>query len=440
MLRFFPKDVAYGSRPDVGLCTLWTPRSRYESLQSWYGVCGQLYSTYGIGILMRNVLADENLSHLVITGKEIGNAGNADRLLGYGVYPADVAMTESQIDAFYRRVIMHDMRDVSVRDINVLQERLQSLPQSTTQHSPVDDIPLPTGQVQSFPSFRSGYTVRSSSIRDAHNKILAAIRRFGLKTKPDKEGHWRQELWQLTVCLDRAEPEAIHTKDCEMYAYGNALWYGDEPEDVTYRYGHTMRHRYGDQISEAIRILAKKHESFRPVISLWEPLKSMQRDDEPCLITVHPRLRDGILDMFAYIRTNEMFRGWPVNASGLRILQKRMADKLYAITGDLTITSGSAHIYDYDVFRVDEWLSASSKPNDLVLDPMGSWRVYGDGNEYIAEHYHNGMLIQTLRATTPNHLMDMMTPFVSDVRHAMYLGEQVRIITEKETDNASNKD
>jgi thymidylate synthase len=425
---FYPRDLIPGHGYGVGLCTLWTPKSKYLAQQAHVEIIGNLYSRFGIGILIRNVLATPSIQTLVVTGVDNPEPRQrqAEALLQGGFDPAELFLEPWHIDEFYRRVTLHDARAISVKQQAELADFIQSLPQPAVDwHAPLV-IPLPEVTQTVYPTARSGHLFRTSSIKDAHYAILNEIRRFGETTQPDNEGHRRQELWQVTVCLPpECTLDAVPLYEIdEIRRYGESLWRGDEPEELTYRYGHTLRHRYGDQVQVAIDTFRKKPETFRTVLTLWEPLHSMQRDDEPCLTTVHPRIRNGILDMYAYIRTNEMFRAWPKNAAGLRYFQEHLADELDVTLGELTITSGSAHIYDYDWSTVDSYLRTTKAPG-LVFDPKGDWRFTREGDRFIAEHYLNGQLLQNFREPSIERLEKRILPFIYDVSHALYIGREL---------------
>ena len=425
---FFSKDLAYGDRKDVGLITLWTPKTKYETLKSLYGVCGNLYSTYGIGILIRNVLASPHLAHLIVTGKPNPSHKRTDVLNDLHSIASELHLSSRDIDDFYKTVTIIDCVSLSLKETaNVLQD----LPLTENVREP-RIVPLPTSDTSSFPTWRSGHLVRSGDIQTAHQKLLREIRMFGTETKPDDRGHYRQELWQLTVSLDMSTKirDVLPYKKEEIETYGECLWNGDEPEEVTYRYGYTLRHKYGDQIECMLDAFRKKRETFRTVLTLWEPLQSMIRVDEPCLTTIHPRIRQDacgdVLDMFCYIRTNDMWMGWPMNAGGLRYLQERIVQEIGDVKiGELTITSGSAHLYSYDTPAVDLYLDSIDRHDIIEFDAKGDWRVYKEDQMFKAEHYKDGLLLQTLTASTKKNLILQMKPFISDASHGLHLGMEI---------------
>lgn len=428
MFPFSPQDLLIGQGTGVGLCTLWTPKNRYTDQLPHVAAIGNLYSRFGIGILIRNVLATPSTRHIVVTGVDNPEPKRrqADALLGGEFDPADLYLKPEHIQAFYDRTVVCDARVISVKKQDELTAYINWLPVVDTGNADPIIIPLPEVSQEVYPAARSGHVFRASSIKDAHYSLLKELRLFGQYTPLDSEGHRRQELWQTLVCFS---PECtlnnvpLYDQD-EIDRYGEALWQGNEPGELTYRYGHTMRHRYGDQIQTALDAFKKKPETFRTVISLWEPLQSMLRDDEPCLVTVHPRVRGGVLDMYAYIRTNEMFRAWPKNAAGLRHFQTRFAAELNVMVGELSIASGSAHIYDYDWPAVDSYLTAT-KPPTIQFDAKGDWRITRSGDVFVAEHYHQDQLLQRFSEGSTRALERRVLPFIGSVSHALYIGREI---------------
>lgn len=430
---FWQGDLLIGTGRHIGLCTLWTPRSKYSAQLDRVAVIGNLYSRFGIGILIRNVLAVPEIACVVVTGVDSPEVRQrqADALLHGDFEPQELFLEAEHVSEFYRRTTLVDARYLSVRQQAELGSLLDSIPAHTGDPLEPLLVPLPEVHCEAYPTARSGHLIRAQTIEEAHWRLLYEIRTFGELTPPDSEGHRRQELWQLTVCLSGPlDPAAVpfYTAE-EILRYGEALWNGDEPEDVTYRYGHTLRYRYGDQVRAIIEAFQRKPETFRTVLSLWEPLASLERDDEPCLILIHPRIRNGILDMYAYIRTNEMFRGWPQNAAGLRYWQGRLARELDVAVGDLTLTSGSAHLYDHSWSQVDAYLQ-QHKVRPGRRDPKGDWRLACREGQYVAEHYQDGRLLQMITAPSARALRQKLAPFVSEVSHALYLGRELARLEE----------
>jgi thymidylate synthase len=400
----------------------------------------------GIRDLIGNVLEHPTITDVVVTGVDCPEPEQrqGDALLNRGFSGESIALDESFIDMFYRRVRIHDARHIRVRDSDRDQQLLRLLGtirantdlSAPGYYEPVSIPDLTATPPETFPAQRGGHMVYAETIADAHVQILESLWTFGEVTDPDSEGRRRRELWSLCVHLDTCpslESVPHYTSD-ELLRYGEAIWNGDEPDELTYRYGHRMRCYFGDQIAAIKECVRKKPETFRTVISLWQPYESLLLDDQPCLILVHPRIRNGVLDMFAYIRTNEMYEAWPKNASGLRYFQECLVGYLFDVVpdlriGSLTIMSGSAHVYDHTFYAVEQFLDQTRKTR-LVLDPKGSWffsRVDREGVAvFVAEHRDtNGRVLQLLEATTAERLREKIAPFFTTAGHALWAGEQI---------------
>jgi hypothetical protein len=119
-----------------------------------------------------------------------------------------------------------------------------------------------------------------------------------------------------------------------------------------------------------------------------------------------------------------MYRAWPLNAAGLRYLQGRFARETGTQAGELTITSGSAVLFDYDLAGVDSYLS-TRRPHDPRFDPKGDWRFLRENGGIVAEHLCEGRLLQRFEAASVKELERSILPFISDVSHAILIGKQL---------------
>jgi thymidylate synthase len=129
--------------------------------------------------------------------------------------------------------------------------------------------------------------------------------------------------------------------------------------------------------------------------------------------------------MWAYIRTNDMWGAWPLNVAGLRFFQCKLAEELNVKVGELSVTSGSAHIYDYAIPEIDEYLKSCRAPS-LQWDPKGDWWFAIKDGKFVADHFVRGELVQTLKADTVDQLERQLRPFVSNVSHALFLGRELQ--------------
>jgi len=293
---FFHEDLLFGSGEGVALCTLWTPKSKYSDLLDYFYIIGNLYSKYGLCILVRNVLATPSIQKVIFTGIDHPEKKRrfVDIFLDKNISAEELFIEDKYLDYFYEKVDLVDRRDIPLS----AREELISYKKSEFYEREKIFIELPSLEIKdSFPSQKSTFVFRDTDVMTMHHNILNEIMMFGHNTELDKEGHYRRELWNVVAVIpyDSLLNGRFPLYDqSEIQSYGNSLWEGDEPEELTYKYGYTMRFQYGDQIGKVIDILKSKRESFRSVISLWDPSKSLYLDDQPCLITVQFRIFEGI--------------------------------------------------------------------------------------------------------------------------------------------------
>src|SRR3954471_5388625 len=75
-----PDELTLGDPTSpVGLCALWTRQERILRgvPRELYALCGNLYSLWGISVLVRGVLARPTLRYLVVCGVDYADTGRA---------------------------------------------------------------------------------------------------------------------------------------------------------------------------------------------------------------------------------------------------------------------------------------------------------------------------------------------------------------------------
>lgn len=430
----------------VGVCTLWTPRKKFveniSDVMDRIAVVGNLYSVYGIAILIRNFLANPNLRYLIINGNEQGNScksllnlKNDTELL------KKIFLKEKHINRFIDQVKIVKVENGVHR---IISDGLYL--DSTYEKKKFEPIfvELPEPKAEVLPSAQSGHLIRRETIAEGYIGLLNEIRRFGHITGSDSEGHRRQELWELNMVITDQDPTDFESIPHPEYStehiekYCNDFWEGAEPDDLAYRYGHIIRYKFGNQIDAVIEAFRKKSETFRTVISLWDPNVengSITAEDPPCLVTMHPRIIGNLLHLWAYIRTNDMFSGWPLNAAALRYFQYRFFETLKIKLnrseleiGELGVTSGSAHLYERDWLRVDSMLEEVLKKGKFRPDPKGNFEITIEGSEIVINHYHpdGSELLQTFCGTNAEKMSIEIAPFVSEIKNALYIGRALK--------------
>lgn len=442
---FSEKEIIVGDpESSVAICTLWSPREYFAKkylgdLMNRVAVVGNLYSVYGIGILIRNCIANPNIRKLVVSGTELGVAlSTLKRISG---------LDPSLAKAFFLEIKHLERFNYQVEIVYLAPEKIAGWIANNhdNQKSHFESliVSLPEPKATAFPAVQSGHLIRVPSIKEGYTALLKEIRLFGHITGQDSEGHRRQELWELNMVITSQDPldfdsiphpeyDASHIRE-----YCEAFWEGTEPNDLAYRYGHIIRFGFGDQVEAVVKAFKDKAETFRTVISLWDPRVdggSITANDPPCLTLIHPRIIGEYLHLWAYIRTNDMFGGWPLNAMALRYFQGRILDRLKndlnrpgLQLGEIGVTSGSAHIYERDWTRIDAML-AEQRPGKFSPDPKGNFEIGAENGEVVVRHFSsNGdKLLQIFRGISAEKMSKEIMPFISDIGNALYVGRALK--------------
>lgn len=452
---FSRKEVIVGNpKANIGVCTLWTPRENFtkeyiKGSVNKVAIIGNMYSVYGLGILIRNFLSNSLLNYLLVTGTELGNSKETIKNLANNEnLPKKLFLSTEHIDEFLRRVKIFYVNKDEVNDfISLLSKKTPG----SFANSIIVNLPEPKASF--FPSSKSGHLIRARTIEEGYRKLLGEIRRFGHITGQDSEGQRRQELWELNMVITDQDPRDFSSIPHPEYSpeqiqkYCEDFWNGSEPKDLAYRYGHIIRFAYGDQVEAVKKAFKDKAETFRTIMSLWNPCESIREKDPPCITVIHPRIIGDYLHLWAYIRTNDMFGGWPLNAAALRYFQHKLLEELKVELkrpnlqlGELGVTSGSAHVYERNWLAVDSFLG-EEKPGKFYPDPKGNFEIRVEDGVIIVNHYSpdGNELLQKFSGTSAKELSRKIMPFISQIQNALYIGRELQKV-EMEVKNANSKD
>lgn len=171
------------------------------------------------------------------------------------------------------------------------------------------------------------------------------------------------------------------------YALGELLWYAsgshelkdiqkytkgwdrmsDDGKTVNSNYGYCIRHKYDFNQWEYVKnLLTSDPNTRQAVIHIKEPRNTLESPtkDLNCTVCLQFFIRDEKLYMTVYMRSNDIWMGFPFDVFQFTALQIKMAMELHIGIGTYTHIAGSLHMYkrDYDVAksRVEE-LKASNK-------------------------------------------------------------------------------
>ncbi len=152
----------------------------------------------------------------------------------------------------------------------------------------------------------------------------------------------------------------------KQYMIGEFLWYNsasnnlsdiqnytsawdrmsDDGETVNSNYGHKIRKFYGfDQWEYVKELLRKDQNSRQAVIHIKNP-RTEPSKDVPCTISLQFFIRDNELHLTTYMRSNDIWMGFPYDVFNFCCFQIQMAMELGVKIGCYTHIAGSLHLYE----------------------------------------------------------------------------------------------
>jgi len=361
----YKKELLQVGNPSscAGLCTLWTEKEKVLKQVSSenYLIAGQCYShTEGISLIIRHSLANKNLRYIVLCGADLNHTGDAllalkqkgveDRkIIGFGDSEIHSEISSKSIENFRENVEIIDKRDV--HDFKELNQFLASLPKKPSWGNPEIFAKETPKALEKYPSEQTGFVVRGKTIGETWIKILDTVLRFG-HVKKSQYSDDQQELVCLTSVvtdedlLNNGWKPYFNFSPQHIKEYLPQLMTSDIVGEVSYTYGSRLRNFRGkiNQIDSMVAQLKNALYSRRAVGVTWDVEEDHDHEHSPCL-NLMQSLAQEKLHMTFYVRSNDMFRAWPLNAIAFRKIQKEVAEKVGVEPGNLIIISNSAHIY-----------------------------------------------------------------------------------------------
>lgn len=155
------------------------------------------------------------------------------------------------------------------------------------------------------------------------------------------------------------------------YAIGELLWYmsgnndlksiqmftsawdrmSDDGETVNSNYGYCLMDKFGfNQIEQALTQLRDNQNSRQVVLHIKEARNLIDNPtkDLNCTVCLQLFIRDGKLYMTTYMRSNDLWMGFPYDVFQFTCLQILMAMRLHVCVGTYTHVVGSLHLYERD--------------------------------------------------------------------------------------------
>lgn len=172
------------------------------------------------------------------------------------------------------------------------------------------------------------------------------------------------------------------TNDLRFISYYVPKHYEKESDDGRTVYGAYGPRLFGtrgqDQVANVITLLKERPSSRRAVIQLFDARDiAKHHTNIPCTCTLQFLVRNGRLEMFTSMRSNDAFIGLPHDVFAFTMLQEIMARTLSVEPGAYKHAVGSLHLYnDHRAgarhFLKEGWQSTVPMPPMPASDPWCS--------------------------------------------------------------------
>lgn len=193
-----------------------------------------------------------------------------------------------------------------------------------------------------------------------------------------------KELNNFSFTLTDLDNNVINVRNIsKSYICGELLWYALGRKDVAFinkfaglwgrisddgetsysAYGDIVFNRHGfNQVDKIIQLLCDDPESGRAVINFNVPNERViETKDEICTIALQFLIRDGKLNCYGVMRSNDVWYGLPYDVIFFTELTKYIAHRLGIPYGTYTHTVISLHVYERNYDDIANLPEATSK-------------------------------------------------------------------------------
>ena len=233
----------------------------------------------------------------------------------------------------------------------------------------------------------------ASTIDDLMYDVLSELTKREFNVSPSKGVN--SEIFGATLQLNnpRARLSRTETRGKTFSALGEFLWYmsksnrleyikyyiskyvdyTDDGETIYGGYGprlFNMRGKY-NQVERVIKLLKEKPYTRKAVIQLFDVEDLAEKhNDVPCTCTLQFILREGKLNMFTSMRSNDAYWGLPHDVFCFTMLQEIIARSIDAELGIYKHVVGSLHLYQKHENEANEYLREGFQSTKFPMPEM----------------------------------------------------------------------
>jgi thymidylate synthase len=241
--------------------------------------------------------------------------------------------------------------------------------------------------------------IKADTVDDLLRQVLSKLLKIRSHITTSRGASVEMTGVLLKLTNPRARLSRTEARGRLFSALGELWWYLAKTKDLSFiryyvsRYdeesddGRTVYGAYGprlfaargrDQVANVISLLKDRPSSRRAVIQLFDARDiARHHTNIPCTCTLQFLVRDGRLEMFTNMRSNDAFIGLPHDVFAFTMLQEIMARTLSVEPGTYKHAVGSLHLYNNDragarQFLKEGWQSTVTMPPMPASDPWSS--------------------------------------------------------------------
>jgi len=455
------KDILIiNPKSNVAISTLWSKKDFLlekipENLKKKIGIIGTTYTSHGINYIFETLAENPQIDTLILYGYDLSTSGET-LFRVFGEKNTDlpvIILDKDKVEKIVRSVKLVDLRkDAREMKIEKLFEEVEkNYKEEKPKREKIDLKVEEKSNIESYPFPLSGhYIYDNKSVFRAWVKILDLIMRFGSLKFSEYEIPQKEFLNVVVTLglygkdykLEKEFFEFIEKENFERHI--NEVLSPKKPEGVEYTYGERFfAHRFGkNQINYLIDKLSKSPYSRRALVVSWDHEKDQNIENPPCIIGIQGIITENFYNHTVIIRSNDMFKAWPVNFVAQIELAKFIVNEInkkantdYKL-GSVTSISISAHIYQTDFERAKKVIEKySGKMKEFVEDPKGNFLIHLENGKVVLEHRtpDNSIVLWKNSFETFEQAYEFLKSgnMFSFASHASYLSKELKNAFEK---------
>lgn len=209
---------------------------------------------------------------------------------------------------------------------------------------------------------------------DAWWSILA---KPNTEQQTSRDGDVHSEVINAVTVIEDPTRSFVHSKVRNLpirYAVGEMLWYmsgsnylngiqkyttnwnrmSDDGVTVNSNYGWCIKNKFGFDQWEFIRDMLTKDQNTRQAVIHIKTADNTPSKDVNCTVCLQFFIRDNKLYLTTYMRSNDLWMGFPYDVFQFMNMQVLMSMELGLELGTYTHIAGSLHLYERDYQKAYE--------------------------------------------------------------------------------------